>query len=343
MAMKNLIRSILILISIGGCATKAPPTMQLSDLPNTAISPLACEMLRASDCAYQIKTDGEQDAQFCNAGVQQAIGVIGTVNDKRNDLVRDAAFIGFMGNDVIIAFRGTQPPFSSDPETIVADWINDAKAQPSHDPNLGTVHTGFLASLHNTLQPILRVLNEWKTAGKLGNSKIYITGHSKGGSITHLAALRLKQSGFNIDGVYTFAASRAGGEDFIKLYNAQNIPTWRFENQGDIVPHLPPTQSELDTFHALPNEKLKELNGNGIYRSVGRLQYITLDLNIKDVSPDQDTQLNQQRLSWFKEEAKNEARHLHLIRTIADNHSLSVPKEGEQNNNHRYYRAVCGK
>ncbi|MDD5395600.1 MAG: lipase family protein [Thiothrix sp.] len=319
-----------------------PPIAPQPDLPNATISPLACKMLHASECAYQIKNDGELDAQFCGSVIQQAVGAVGKVqDDQRDDLVRDAAFIGLMGNDVIIAFRGTQPPGSADAETVIADWVNDAKAQPSHDQNMGTVHTGFLASLDNTWQPILRVLNEWKTAGKLGNSKIYITGHSKGGSIAQLAALRLKQGGFNVTEVYTFAASRAGGEDFASLYNAKNIPTWRFENQGDIVPHLPPTQIELDTFHALPYGILRELNGNGIYRSVGRLQYITSGLNIKDVSPEQDAQLNQQRLAWFKEEAKNEARHIHLFRTIVANHTLSAPKEGESSD-HRYYRAVCG-
>src|SRR5690606_26543423 len=40
--------------------------------------------------------------------------------------------------------------------------------------------------------------------------------------------------------VYTFGAPRVGDPPFVRAYN-YSVPThWRFQNEFDIVPHLPP-------------------------------------------------------------------------------------------------------
>lgn len=327
----------LALLFLGGCATqlKLP-----SNLQHATITPLTCTMLRASGCTYQIKPGNPSpDIHACLPDIQQASIVIGNIRDNLGRTIqRDAAFIGLMGSDVVIAFRGTETPYNANIETVIDDWRNDANAQPVNDPQLGTVHSGFLSTLNNLWPAILNKLTELKNSGKLDHARIFVTGHSKGGSVAQLASVRLKYSGFNAHGIYTYAAARSGAADFASKF--EQLPSWRFENQGDLVPHLPASKEELKILRALHNE-FGRLNGDGVYRSAGRLQFITDGLEVYDVPPTEEAQVDKDRLKWLEVAALDATLKGKLLHDLAANHDWSPPKP-DDGGTHRYWRAACG-
>ncbi len=326
-----------VLLLLGGCATQSrlPSNLQQATLP-----PLTCTMMRAAGCSYQIKPDDPApDIHACLPVIQQAFIVTGFVRDKLGqEIQRDAAFVGIMGNSIVIAFRGTETPYNANMETVIDDWTNDGNAQPVIDPQLGTVHSGFLAALNNLWPPIQKELNDLRSSGRLANARIFVTGHSKGGSLAQLAAVRLKYDGYTVEGIYTFAAARAGAADFAKQFD--QFASWRFENQGDIVPHLPADREELKTLKTL-HDKFGQLNEGGIYRSAGHLQFITDDMHLYDVAREQEAQVDKVRMHWLEDAALKEAIKGKLLQDIFAAHDWSPPKP-EENSGHRYWRAACG-
>lgn len=130
----------------------------------------------------------------------------------------------------IIAFRGTGS---------AVDWVSDFIAQQTlYRPvrNAGQTHKGFTdiyLSARNQVHALLSQLQPGKP--------LFITGHSLGGALATLAALDIAiNTTFTSPVVYTFGAPRVGDPKFVQAYN-YTVPThWRFQNEFDIVPHLPP-------------------------------------------------------------------------------------------------------
>jgi hypothetical protein len=165
----------------------------------------------------------------------------------------DAFLYGEAGEYAILAFRGTLPVrLVADLDRldqIIADWLNNARAHLVAGKGIGLagyVHAGYAQSL-NAL---------WEGAGGLGEllprirlavaqgRRLLITGHSKGGALAQLAAVRLAvEHGLRPAGVHTFASPRAGNRSFAHTFeDVLADSTWRFEFQDDIVPHLPPSE-----------------------------------------------------------------------------------------------------
>lgn len=173
-------------------------------------------------------------------------------------------------NSVVLAFRGTLPPYTikllppsllpfiippiplpipiplpTIPPTLLRfleDWLNDFEAVLTDFTKMPgvKVHKGF----HDTVtsffgQEIVKKIQARLTRG----TRLYITGHSKGGALAHVAALLLRTMHPNIPlaGVISFEAPRAGDASFAAAYNALKINSLRYEFQDDIVPHLPLT------------------------------------------------------------------------------------------------------
>lgn len=344
--------------------------------PNT--EDMSCQMLKAAVCAYDIyevmDRDGSSDGSlpleagaagkpaFC-PGLPDLYVAKGVTRQSTggDSSPRDAGFIALLSNPaeralprdkrtpssaVVIAFRGTLPPGAEDLDTVVRDWANDAKARlvdfGAGDTGPIKVHRGFRDALRNINTDLYKWIDTWKSEGKLADDyKVYITGHSKGGAMAFIAALELKDKKLNVAGVYTYAAARAGDNAFGKSYGA--IPTWRYENQDDVVPHLPATDAELSVLKATRNEMFADLKSSGAYTSVGSLFYITD--RIQFIAPGaSEAALNDARLATFREKTPTRARHLQLVHTLAWAHSSSPPptKSSEPANSHRYWRAVCG-
>ncbi len=91
----------------------------------------------------------------------------------------------------------------------------------------GLVHAGFWGSL-DTLWAGLVPEVQRRLAQGGPNCQLYITGHSKGGSMANLAAMRfLIERGVG-GKVYTYAAAHPGDEDFAAGYNV-HIQSVRYE------------------------------------------------------------------------------------------------------------------
>ena len=175
---------------------------------------------------------------------------------------------------MILAFRGTLPPV---PVTVASflDWMNDLMADPIAVPGIpGKVHQGFWDALSLLWEPVLaEVKKQMSASGK--SLPLYISGHSKGGAMASLSAMRCHAlEGIEPAAVYTYASPMTGDLGFATAYNTAIVDT-RYEYTDDIVPHLPPTSAFADAFAVLPviGKYFKSLTGWD-YTSVGTLKFI---------------------------------------------------------------------
>lgn len=125
----------------------------------------------------------------------------------------------------LISFRGT---------SNIRQWIRDARFLPIAHP-WGAVHAGFNGGIENA-NPNLQAFMVFAVKAK----HVWITGHSLGGALAVLAAAKLKMQGI-VSSLYTFGQPRVGLAGFAENFEAQ-LPDrlYRFINQCDIVPRLPP-------------------------------------------------------------------------------------------------------
>jgi triacylglycerol lipase len=130
----------------------------------------------------------------------------------------------------VMAFRGTGS---------AVDWVSDFIAQQTpYRPvrGAGQTHKGFTDIYMSARDQIYALLAQLPPGLPL-----FITGHSLGGALATLAALDIaRNTPFRSPIVYTYGAPRIGDPKFVQTYN-YCVPThWRFQNEHDIVPHLPP-------------------------------------------------------------------------------------------------------
>ncbi|MEF2244280.1 MULTISPECIES: lipase family protein [unclassified Paenibacillus] len=130
----------------------------------------------------------------------------------------------------IIAFRGT---------SSAVDWVSDFIAQQTlYRPvkNAGQTHKGFTDIYMSARDQVIELLLQTPP-----DRPLFITGHSLGGALATLAALDIAKNTYFFEPfVYTFGAPRVGDPEFVKFYNYTIASHWRFQNEFDIVPHLPP-------------------------------------------------------------------------------------------------------
>ena len=145
-------------------------------------------------------------------------------------------FIARQDNVIIIAFRGTEP-INAD------DWLSDInyhqrKLLPSVP---GLVHGGFAVAIAEVMQAMLDAV-AGVTRGEM--PRIFITGHSLGGALAVLAAAVLQfEARRSIAAVYTYGQPRVGDLEFSRAFDSKlGSITFRYVNDLDIVPHLPPAQ-----------------------------------------------------------------------------------------------------
>jgi hypothetical protein len=141
---------------------------------------------------------------------------------------RDGASLIEADDCRILAFRGTVSTGST--WRVIEDWLNDLHANQIHDERFpGKVHAGFASSL-TALWPAIMERAEATAQDK----PLVITGHSKGGSLSFLAGWLFRALR---PAVVTFGAAMVANHEFASAYD---LLTYRFENPGDRVPHLPP-------------------------------------------------------------------------------------------------------
>jgi Lipase (class 3) len=238
-------------------------------MPN--VNPVqACLLAKVSDCTYFIGTAGGVTScpVYGDVGFTASPATFMVGADKI-----DAALVGTTTDAVVLAFRGTLPLTDDSWDDFLMsalDWLNDGDAVLiSVNWAKGQVHKGFARSL-DALWP--QVLAEVKARMTATGLPLVITGHSKGGGLANLAAIRMKnEAGITSAAVLTYASPRSGDQTFADDYNTQITSHWRYENEDDIVPHLPPTSWLLK---ALAQETMFSNLTSRAYVAVGTLEFL---------------------------------------------------------------------
>jgi hypothetical protein len=165
------------------------------------------------------------------------------------------------GRVVVLCYRGTEPltfinwlaTLDIDPEKVP---ISVPGATGSFD-----VHAGFYRNVRVTGDDVVAALGravKGKSVLEAAESMpkrleaLYITGHSLGGAMAALTAVRLMNDhafdpiAEKLKAVYTFGQPMIGCPDFAKAcadeeFLAQNVIRYRYKN--DVVPSLPPAAS----------------------------------------------------------------------------------------------------
>ena len=161
--------------------------------------------------------------------------------DRYEFIVNDVSGLEvlILANDdvLIIAFQGSKQ---------LIDWFANftffqTDATPYGLP--GKIHQGFTSMLESEWSAIVRTVEEFHT----NNQPVWITGHSLGAALGTLTAARLAISGYPIAPLYTHAAPRVGNTEFAEeLFRLVSQRHFRFVNEEDIVPRLPPAGTSAD-------------------------------------------------------------------------------------------------
>lgn len=172
------------------------------------------------------------------SGVFPENKLLGVINKAlKMDILGSEEPFAFVARDeqgrAFLAIRGTES---------TPDWESNLNAEHKpyelvKSPDYGTVHDGFRDIYHSMSSRVLAAFKDGPAP-----SKIFITGHSLGGSLASLAVPDVQHnSGFGAPmKSYTFASPRVGSPQFAETYNEAGVPTYRFVNTPDIVPNVPP-------------------------------------------------------------------------------------------------------
>lgn len=144
--------------------------------------------------------------------------------------------------ELILALRGTQPPIpdSHTDVCMVQDWLNNFDAVP---PEEG-FHPGFLKAWNDILQNLKDNPEAKRLLNEKGQRKFLITGHSKGGAIAVIAAIKMLEGGTDwslpkADAIYAFEAARPVTIKKAESYAGQLPYLIRLDYKADIVPLVP--------------------------------------------------------------------------------------------------------
>lgn len=133
----------------------------------------------------------------------------------------------------------------------VINWVRDFEFWNIHPEDFEgcsgcKVHSGFYHIWNNVKENVMNAISE-VGCGQYSISEpdnlLYITGHSLGAALTHLAMFTLKDHGWNIAKSYSFEAPRIGNKKFSDAFAARftaKLPVFRMTHYKDPVVHLPP-------------------------------------------------------------------------------------------------------
>ncbi|MEV0411127.1 lipase family protein [Streptomyces sp. NPDC050448] len=158
---------------------------------------------------------------------------------------------------IVVAFRGTEP-------VQLKDWLSDVTTPPWPGPaGTGYVHYGFAEALQSVFPEIAKGITELRDRGQT----VFLSGHSLGGALAMLtgARLHLEDPRLRADGVYTYGQPRTCDRMLAKAYNTAFAKRmYRFVNNNDIVPQLPPEP---------------------VFHHVDALRYIDADGRLREAMP----------------------------------------------------------
>ena len=199
------------------------------------------------------------EEQLATSELSEKLQKVKAIKPKNNSIpVR--AFCGILHNRLVFSFRGTAARFSASADdwqqSILGAIINVVPAlmplEKSESYQIistdwlkeiygAYVHAGFAVLLEAILQNLEECIQQTPHDG------VVFTGHSLGGALATLAAMRLRKV-CEVSGIYTFGSPRVGDIDFSSQYKLRH---WRVENKNDLVPHLPPDPRSKPFFNSL--------------------------------------------------------------------------------------------
>lgn len=142
-------------------------------------------------------------------------------------------FVAKSADVVVVSFRGTES---------LADWIANLNVVGS-TRSYGIVHRGFHGGFR-AVEPQLR-----NALANLGTRKLLLTGHSLGGALATIAASEWYND-IPVSWIYTYGQPAVGKGRFSPVF-AQRYSgkLFRFVNNNDIVPRVPPTFDHIGTLY----------------------------------------------------------------------------------------------
>lgn len=183
----------------------------------------------------------------------------------------NSVFVGRNVDGIIVAFRGTSRGSPLDwlqnaalrlrPVVFASSSSSSGRGRVRTIAVPGKVHAGFHQAVSSLWEPLVEeVQRQLSTAADDDDDddvSLYFTGHSKGGAMASLAAVRfrLDPSLPNVTSVHTFASAKPGDSAFRTAYN-QLVHQTSYESHLDLVPFLPPSR---DTMAAIDNEEMMDM------------------------------------------------------------------------------------
>jgi len=199
-------------------------------------------LAQAAQIAYQDK-----------GTIEQAVRDLGM--DEFQFLSKDdtEGFIAANDQNIVVAFRGTQP-------SHLKDLLTDAKIHKVKAP-MGNVHRGFLNAFELVMDDTFNAIERMRSGEN--SQALWLTGHSLGAALASVAVSHLLTDRQDVAGMYNFGQPRAGDDEFAGTFNSKfEDRHFRFVNNNDSVTRVPPREFG--------------------YSHTGSLRYIDIDGEIHD-------------------------------------------------------------
>jgi triacylglycerol lipase len=204
----------------------------------------AVELGTLVDAAY---TQYNQRAIPGNAWQPAGYQIQAVLQAQENGVLVPFGFVATKGTDAYVVIRGTLTPL---------EWFDDTMIVPvPFAQNWGNTTKGF-NDLYSQLSPTINQAIQTLKAAKAFAAP-YVTGHSLGAALAHLAAadIFIREQVSPIS--YTLAGPRTGDPTFAAAFVHAGLQTWRIFNTEDIAPTIPLSTTDLTNLGL--NETLEEL------------------------------------------------------------------------------------
>eukprot|EP00927_Polykrikos_kofoidii_P079340 TRINITY_DN76124_c0_g1_i1.p1 TRINITY_DN76124_c0_g1~~TRINITY_DN76124_c0_g1_i1.p1 ORF type:complete len:336 (-),score=27.39 TRINITY_DN76124_c0_g1_i1:166-1086(-) len=226
----------LVLCAIGAC-TSATPFVHPYDEETARKFAFLSAITYCDDTTY---VSDWTCASCKEAGVALKNGSIHVVDGGLGNAVR--ILIGKLRDEhgCVVAFRGTDSPWNW--YRNIQYWF--VKPVSFEGCNGCEVERGFYSAWVAVRNKVFEALSLAGCDPAIEpDNLLYITGHSFGAALTHLAMFDLASRGFVIAKTYSFGAPRVGNDVFTKEFSSRfdrEIPVFRITHAQDPVVHVPP-------------------------------------------------------------------------------------------------------